>query len=328
MKFLIFSFLLISVASATSPESPEIQEFEIEPSELCRYFIQNRFENDNFVPRGNDEGYTHGHLIKLTKSCDSGRDVSVILESRLFTDIFAFAVLVDRGDKVIAFNRFEEENRIILEKINWRDFRDTYLGWGLTVGSRSRNRMLGAGLQQKIFHNVFRNAEFEDLERKKTDGRYVFSTKGRFTFVEHEYQSQRGYNEEFVGANIAVGRGYSLDGSETICSEPCRNYVRIEIGAAVNSLEEDSHGYVFSEIDKKIPLLEAFSVFASIKSQKNNGLSGLSHIGAVGLKFNRENIQVHLALKSRSLSEEWDQLNEYDDDEEIVDIGFRIPLSL
>lgn len=340
MKFLI-AFLLISTASAASTpfvkqnsnvvnEPLEMQEAEtIEPSEPCQYFLQISLENDNFGANGNDKGYTHGHLTRITKSCNSGRDISISLVSRLFTETTGFYILED--GEVIEVQFFEEENRIHIEDINWRDFRKIYQRRGLTIGTFSRDELLLSGLEQKMFHKAFGNVKLKKQRPTNPSKNQQNSSAKPLNIVDipnYKYLNEKGHNREFVGGNIAFGKSYSLDGLREICDEHCIDYFRTEAGIEISSLKHSSNVYISSEIDKSLPHpLEAFSVFASIKAQKNDDINGIYNESAFGLRFRADKFQLHYILKKRSLPEEWNKLIEYDNDEdEMVFFGIQIEI--
>ena len=330
MKFLIFCFLLISVASAASPESPEIQEFEIEPSESCQHFLQTSLENDNFGAGGDDGGYTHGHQIQITESCNFGRDRTFSVFSRLFTQAISF--YVSKEGKVVKKNSFEEENSVRVEETNWRDFRETYHRFALILGTRSRNRILLSGLEQKMFHKVgaelgLQEPEIHKVGKNNSTGRTVYTISG---VAEYEYLRDRGHNKEFIGGSVAFGKSYSLDDLIQICDKQCRDYFRVELGMELISLKQGSNLYIFSEWDKKLPdLFEDVSIFVSTRAQRNEDIEGVYNEITLGFRWRTgktKEIEIQFAVKKRNLPEGWNELIPLDDDEDnLVIIGFEFP---
>ena len=319
-------------------EPIETQEFEkIESTKRCQYFLKTSFENDNFGANGNDDGYTHGHLTSITRSCDSGRDISINLDSRLFTKSLGGYTLPT--NEIIFLHLFEEENRVNIEYTDWRDFSKMYQTAGLTVGTRSRDKMRLAGLEQKLFHDTFGSFTLEDLgiQRKRpnstTDESSASQTSSgdksfeaySLDIPEYDYWDEN-KDSEFFGGNIAVGKSYSLNGLRKICEKQCIDYFRTEAGVELVSLKKGSNIYIFSEIDKRMPHpLEAFSIVASIKAQKNEDIDGTYNESSLGLRFRAEKFQLHYVFKKRNLPEGWSQFIEYDDDDRIAYFGLEIP---
>ena len=315
-------------------ESPNVQEAQ--PTNFfinCQYFLKTSFENDNFGANGNDTGYTHGHLTRIIKRCDSGRDINISLDSRLFTKIIDKYKLPI--NETIFVQRFEEENKINIEYTDWRDFSKMYQTAGLIVGIRSRDKTRLAGLEQKLFHNILGHLTIEALE-------YICLTTGESsnsqrtpenTGIEpliscvpvYDYR-QEDKNEEFFGGNIAVGKSYSLNGLKKICEKQCIDYLRTEVGIEFISLKKGSNIYIFSELDKSMPKpLEALSILASMKVQQNKGIRGNYRESALGLRYRASQFQLHYVFKQRSLPEDWDQFIEYDDEDNMVFFGLEIP---
>ncbi len=81
MSFFIF-IPHISIAN-TFPVQEVESAPEANPFKNCQPFLKTNLENDNwFISSGNDEGYTHGHLIQIIRRCDSGADISISWNSR------------------------------------------------------------------------------------------------------------------------------------------------------------------------------------------------------------------------------------------------------
>ncbi|MCY4512558.1 MAG: hypothetical protein OXB86_02590 [Bdellovibrionales bacterium] len=324
-------------------ESSETQVSQkINPKNNCRYFLTTGLENDTLFAIGShnsvDDGYTHGHLTRLTKSCDSGVDLSIALDSRLFTDFYGFKISPE--DEIIVTSFFEEENRLNVEYTDWRNFSKSYQSVGLTVGHLSRNKRRFAGLEQELFHKLFGSTSRKDVKisyRRKSRTLPKDETSSRLEPVEqviddltsditeYEYLPQD-KNKEFFGGRIAFGKSYSLDDLGKICAKQCADYFRTEAGLEFISLKYGSNIYIFSEIDKSLPQpLKAFSLFASIKIQKNEGGSSYNE-NSLGLKYSFSGFQLHFIFKKRNLPEGGNPIIEYDTDEDnIVFFGLQIP---
>ena len=326
-------------------EPSEVQEFhEVKLFKNCQYFLKTSLANDNFftlIQNDNDDGYTHGHLTSINKNCDSGRDINVALDSRLFTEVLWYYESPANDDKVIILHRFEEENRVNIEYTDWRDFSKMYQTVGLTIGTLSRDKMRLAGVEQDMFHAMFGSVTLEDLGIYKkrpvsiTDSELTTdqasnenSELTRLYYIpDYDYQYED-ENRKFIGGHIAFGKSYSLDGLKKICDKQCIDYFRAEAGMEIISLEKGSNVYVFSEIGKRMPHpLEALSVFASLKFQKNEGVDSTYRESSFGLRFRASMFQLHYVIKKRNLPDGGNPLIPYDNDEDdIAFFGIQIPL--
>ena len=320
----------------TINESSETQESQkINSKKNCRYFLTTGLENDTLLLTNRDDGYTHGHLTRLTKSCDSGVDLNITLDSRLFTEFYGFYRTPE--NKIIMKNFFEEENRLNVEYTDWRNFSEIYQSVGLSVGHLSRNKRRFAGLEQELFHKLFgslysksvQKTMFKPVNPNPDPNRLEPYEAVRYTNIsgitEYEYLPQD-KNREFFGGRIAFGKSYSLADLEKICAKQCTDYFRTEAGLELLSLKHGSNIYIFSEIDKNLPQpLKAFSLFASIKIQKNERSSSYNET-SLGLKYSFSEFQLHFIFKKRNLPEDGNPVIEYDKDEDnIVFFGLQIP---
>lgn len=330
---------LPTAPESAANESSETQESQkINPEKNCRYFLTTGLENDTLFAIGSsnniDDGYTHGHLTRLTRSCDSGVDLNITLDSRLFTEFSGFYITPE--DEIIVTNFFEEENRLSVEYTDWRNFNEIYQSVGLTVGHLSRNKRRFAGLEQELFHKLFGSLYSKsvrktlrpinpnpDPNRLEPYGETV--TLRPSDIAEYEYLPQN-KNREFFGGKIAFGKSYSLEDLGKICAKQCADYFRTEAGLELLSLKHGSNIYIFSEIDKSLPQpLKAFSLFASIKIQKNEGGSSYNET-SLGLKYSFSEYQLHFIFKKRNLPSGGNPVIEYDTDEDdIVFLGLQIP---
>ena len=320
----------ITFATENSVPNEDLEAQKPQETKLfknCKYSLKTSLENDHYLAlngdNGNDDGYTHGHLTRITKSCDSGKDINLYLDSRLFTETLGYYESTT-PEGIIVLHLFEEENRASLELTEWRDFSKMYPTIGVTIGTLSRNKLRLAGLEQQMFHDIL---DSSTLGGQGSDEDPNQITTGRFNIAKYNYLDEDNNNREFFGGHIALGKNYSLDGLREICASPCIDYFRTEAGMEILSLKHKSNIYIFSEIDKRMPHpLEAFSVFASIKAQKNKDIKGLYNESALGLRFRAKKFQLHYIIKKRSLPDEWSHVMEYDTDEDrLVFIGFEVP---
>ena len=331
---MVFIFSIAPFGGLSQTMEKKQYQKETKKFENCQYFLTTGLENDNLFSFGNgnnvDDGYTHGHLTRITKSCDSGVDININVDSRLFTELFFRR---SRTNKIVALNLFEEEIKISVEYTDWRNFNKMYQSAELTVGTLSRDRLLIAGLEHKLFHEFMGSPVYQRPKRppenEKISEEYIVA-RGIFDDIpEYGYLPQNNANREFFGGKFAFGKSYSLDGLKSICDNQCIDYVRTEAGVEVLSLKHGSNIYLFSEINKSLPHpLEALSVFASIKAQKNDGRGRPYGERSLGLKFSfSEFFQLHYILTKRKLPEKGSRFIEYDSDEDnVIFVGFQVPL--
>ena len=307
-------------------------------SENCQFFLTTSLENDTLFVIGSEDnsedGYTHGHLTHITKSCDSGKDIIFVFDSRLFTEALGF--YITPTNEIVVKKLFEEENKISIQYTNWRDFRKMYHSAGITIGTLSRDKLRVAGLEQKLVHKHLNSASVEGwkLRVRRPEGTtpdHIERLLPVDTYADISGVSKYEYlpedkNREFLGGNVAVGKSYSLNGLETICNKQCVDYFRTEVGVELSSLKRGSHIYVFSEVDKSLPKpFEIVSVFAFVKVQKNEGGSSYNE-RALGLKFEVLGVRVHSVYKKRDLPEGGNPLIKYDNDEdELILVGLQVP---
>lgn len=319
--FLSVFLLVPEISIAIKPVTQEHITGDAEAiplQEKCQYFLKTGLENDNWsvlTKNGNDEGYTHGHLTHIIKRCDSGEDINIIVNSRLFTD----PVITYRsaeGD-IKTRTRFEEVNTLTISHTDWRAFNEIYKTAGLTIGHLSRNKMRLAGKEQELFHDSLSSLDYGEQDAKTGD-----TVTGIF---EYEYLPED-KERTFVGGYIAVGKSYSLDNLREICVNQCNDYFRTEAGLEFISLKHGSNIYIFSEIEKST-LWDALSIFASFKAQRNEGSDGIYSEGSLGLKLRISQFQFHYLIKKRQLPHGGSQAIEYDTDEDyIAFVGIEIPL--
>ncbi len=318
----------ISIANTFSAQEVRSAP-EVNPFKNCHGFLKTGLENDNWSNlNGNDEGYTHGHRTQIIRHCDSGADISISWDSHFFTEIIGFYELPTE-DKLVVMSRFERETRLAIEYTNWRDFdQEIYQTAEFTIGSLSRDNLGLAGMEHKAFHDFMSSfTDASDFENQRNEhGDIVID---RFDILKYDY-IREDREENFFGGKIAFGKSYSLDGLRKICDDQCVDYFRTEAGVEILSLKHGSNVYIFSEINKRMPYpLDALSIFASIKAQRNEGIDGVYNEASFGLKFRipGSKFQLYCAFKKREFAGERGPVSELDNDEDdITYIGLYTPI--
>ena len=326
MKFLVvflnvFLLMIPDISIATTPATQKhiTGDAEAIPSqEECRHLVETIFENDNwsFTENGNDDGYTHGHQIRITRLCDSGVETSIIVDSRFFTD--SRITYISREGDIRVRSRFEESNSVAIEHI-WKDpNEEMYKKAGLKIGQVSRKRRRWAGKQHEFFHDSLSFL----FEKRYADAKTGDTATGIF---EHEYR-QQDKEIPFGGVYFALGNSYPLNGLKKTCSKQYDTCFHLEIGGELSSLEHGSN--VFASSEMEVPTIwDALSVVISIKVQKNESIDGITSERALGLKVKLPHgLQLDYLVKERHLPNDWTQYSEYDNDKDpVARISLKIP---
>ena len=338
MKHFIYAYALsialfiptISIAISPTIQNNVTEDAEVTPSQKnCEYFLKTGLQNDNgpaFTLRDNDTGYTHGHLANIIKRCDSGVDIHILADSRLFTSYFPTNDTIEswKNDpgKVREFfiavaglpedavpHFYEEQNSLTVKYTDWRAFDEMYKTAKLTLGHLSENNRFWAGKQQELFHDF--------LYSKIESGEYGVL---KYSYIDQDEE------EIFIEGYFALGKSHSLDGSKETCSKECTDYFRIEAGTEFSSLEHGSNISISAEMEIAT-IWDALKVFTSVKAQKNESIDGTYHERALGLKFRASpQLQLVYFITKRKLPDDWSQFRAYDLDEDsltYIGIVFR-----